>query len=440
LNLSLCDRFRPFANRLSAWARALDWLAYKYGILFIVSAGNVGQLNIAAAADADAYAALGVADRIGATLGGVRDALPTNAILSPAEAVNAVTVGALHSDTIGAAADIGLYNHDPLPAQGLPSPVSRLGPGFLRAVKPDILAAGGRLRGSSHPTSRPATLRFNGATRFGGLRVAAADGQGTAWSGATSAAAAVTSRTAHLIHDAIEEAYGTRFTGLPRPRRALIVKALLVHRASIHPDARAAVEQIFGPVGHRLAAQRQKNIERVFGYGIVQQDEALACAYNRATLWGSGELAEDQAQVFDLPIPTAILANRDMRSITATLAWFSPVVPGRRAYRSVRLQIEEPGDIGTLGVRPQAGQTPRRSSERGTTFQRCWSGTRIPRDRFTGNSIQFAVSRRPDTDDHAPDVVPFAVVVTVESANDHVRVYDQVIARLAIAPRARVRA
>src|SRR6202035_3662286 len=109
-------------------------------------------------------------------------------------------------------------SHDPLPGNGLPSPVSRLGPGFRRAVKPDILAAGGRLPATLHMTASPARLRFGGANRYGGLRVAGPTAGQTAWSGATSGAAALMTRAAHRIHVALEEAYGELFTSVDRTR------------------------------------------------------------------------------------------------------------------------------------------------------------------------------------------------------------------------------
>ena len=40
INLSLGNRFQPFDRELSPLARLLDWLAWKYKVLFVVSAGN----------------------------------------------------------------------------------------------------------------------------------------------------------------------------------------------------------------------------------------------------------------------------------------------------------------------------------------------------------------------------------------------------------------
>ena len=49
VNLSLGDPRRPFAGPISPWARLLDHLAARYGVLFLVSAGNVtGSLPVPA--------------------------------------------------------------------------------------------------------------------------------------------------------------------------------------------------------------------------------------------------------------------------------------------------------------------------------------------------------------------------------------------------------
>ena len=40
INLSIGDRARQFTQSMSPIARLLDWLSVKYGVLFVVSAGN----------------------------------------------------------------------------------------------------------------------------------------------------------------------------------------------------------------------------------------------------------------------------------------------------------------------------------------------------------------------------------------------------------------
>src|SRR5690606_9965571 len=63
-------------------------------------------------------------------------------ILAPAEAVNALTIGATHRDA--SPMDAPDYRYDLLQQAALGSPLSRQGPGYLNAVKPDLLLPGGR--------------------------------------------------------------------------------------------------------------------------------------------------------------------------------------------------------------------------------------------------------------------------------------------------------
>src|SRR6202040_616487 len=47
INISLGDKWRPFARVMSPLGRLLDYLAYRYRVLFLVSAGNVlDRLNV----------------------------------------------------------------------------------------------------------------------------------------------------------------------------------------------------------------------------------------------------------------------------------------------------------------------------------------------------------------------------------------------------------
>ncbi len=434
INISLGDSNRPFFNRMSAWARALDWMSYRYGLLFVVSAGNHGSLRLSGVKDGDAYKLLTGQTRAREGLGAVRDALAERTIISPAEATNVLTLGALHDDSHDHPDDIG-SSHNPLPHGKLPSLLSRVGPGFLNAVKPDLLMRGGKLRVQPKLLEEPAMLSFFGANKYGGLLVAGADGAGTSWSGATSAAAALGSRAAHLLHDACEDAYGEAFTQLSKRTRAVILKALLVHRSKIPQEDRSFVEEVFGPVGQYFSARRRRNIERLFGFGVPSVEESMACITSRATLWGYGLLGEDDGLTFSLPIPADMFGNRSPRKITATLAWASPVEPGRRAYKSVRLQIEEP-EVGPVGVKPTPGQADQRTTMRGTVFHRSWSGKTLKRNEV--GDIQLVVSRRPDTTDEAPDQVEFGVAVSIESDDPEMEVYERVAQRIALKPRTRI--
>ncbi|WP_271164904.1 S8 family peptidase [Brevundimonas intermedia] len=432
VSISMGDATRPFAGRMSPWARAIDWLSFEYGVLFLVSAGNVRDLHFPDVESEDHFRALVGDARTSTSLAAMRDALPHRRIISPAEATNALTVGAAHHDALEIAETVA-NSHDALPSGRFPSPASRHGPGFRNAVKPDLLAPGGRLRGRSSPIDSPTVLRYSNANSLGGLKVAGSEPEMSAWSGFTSGATALTARASHQIYDALVDAYGEVFTNLHRARQALILKALLVHRATVPPESRELIHQVFGPADARLHQRRSANVRRLFGYGFPDWSEATACLASRATLWGHGTLGVDEGRSFVLPIPAALFGNRTVRRVTATLAWFTPIDIGRRTYKAVRLQIEEPDLNPLIGVTPQSGQTAKVAAARGTTFHRCWEGA-TARALVENAAVPIVVSRRPDNADDLPDAVPFGLAVTIESDGE-IEVYDAVRSRLAVQPR-----
>jgi hypothetical protein len=150
-------------------------------------------------------------------------------------------------------------------------------------------------------------------------------------------------------------------------------------------------------------------------------------------LWGTGFLAADDARIFALPLPTCLSGHTGLRSLSVTVTWFTPVTPGRRAYRSVRLTVEEPEQarLNELLTRPTPFQPDR--VERGTIFQRSWEGSSARA--FAANSrFELRVARKLDPFDDLPDSVDFAVVASLEASDLTLQVYDQVSAPLLVKP------
>lgn len=99
VNLSLGDRNRPFTGPMSPWGRLLDHLADRFGILFLVSAGNVMEpLPVPDFAGLIEFENASSADREAAILRALAAQQAMRTLLSPAESLNAVTVGAWHED------------------------------------------------------------------------------------------------------------------------------------------------------------------------------------------------------------------------------------------------------------------------------------------------------------------------------------------------------
>lgn len=207
INLSIGDEARLFDRQMSPWARLLDWLAFRYSILFIVSAGNDMR---ALSLDTPSHALEGLTPE-------QRSALAFTAmtaehverrLLAPAEALNVLTVGALHADQATAPVVPGRY--DLFAAGGL-SPLSRIGHGFRRAIKPDILMPGGRVlyRARMQPDPAVSVLDVVTAGVAPGHRVAVPPLPGetlaaTAYTRGTSNAAALASRAAAQAYDMVE--------------------------------------------------------------------------------------------------------------------------------------------------------------------------------------------------------------------------------------------
>ncbi|MGO9604792.1 MAG: S8 family peptidase [Candidatus Binataceae bacterium] len=144
INFSLGDPLRPFARSISPLARLLDFLAYKYSVLFLVSAGNItDRLTVGAFRTSIEFENASPEDRERGVFEALNQNKSQRTLFSPAEAVNVVTVGGAHS----AAAFNGTLPQnliDPFTDEAVPSLISAMGLGFRRVVKPEVLLPGGR--------------------------------------------------------------------------------------------------------------------------------------------------------------------------------------------------------------------------------------------------------------------------------------------------------
>lgn len=418
VNISLGNARRPFHGQLSAWARLLDRLAYRYGLLFVVSAGNhTGPFGIRAFATHMSFEDADPEHRAEETLRALGALVADRRLLSPAETVNGLTVGAYNSDAVSAN-DRALARVivDPYGDRHMSNPSSALGPGFALAVKPDVLLPGARehlhfVRNHSHIEVAPAK-----PSRAAGLRVAAPPRGGRenidGFTNGTSAAAAVASRTAHRIHDALEAAYSSDFLSLSTLHRAVLLKALLTHPAYWPEETAEMIRRVIGPQGGRFHVRQKDNIRRFLGFGLIDPDEAVACADDRATFWATGSLEPNKVSVVHVPVPTAMGGKAQPHWLSATLAWFTPTSPGRKSYRAVRLKLLEPNELDVLGIQAHGNQPDGNQANRGTLFQRCWSGDRAPAV-GADMSIRLTIQRDPDQGVEIDEPIPFGLAVTL---------------------------
>lgn len=435
VNASLGDPNKPFAGRLSGWARVVDHLAATYGILFVISAGNHHEPLETANMTTSAFEALSPAERVRVALQASAKQMRSRRVLAPAEAMNAITVGALHADQFAYPQALPANNFDVWGGTGLCSVSSALGPGYNGATKPDILVPGGRHHVRLAPQGQHIELRplTSNAATFGGIAVAAppsATSIGpnvTARSIGTSVAAAIATGVAARAHEALEVAYPD-FRALPSAQRACLLKALLVHGAR-WTEARDLLIEVLGPPEGKYHVRQKDNVRRYLGYGAYDPERIIGCADDRATLWAVGALAADQGKRFRIPWPSSMTAKALPHSLSVTLAWFSPPQPGAVAYRAVRMKVIEPVQLGAAGIKGNGDQPDANQAHKGTVVHRRWDGDKAAAIAADGY-FELDVQREADDGD---TLVNFAIVVTLEMPGE-IEIYNQVLNRVAIKP------
>jgi hypothetical protein len=404
----------------------LDWLSHEYDVLFIVSAGNVTDpLKLEISRETIGTQPIEIASRL--AMQSLASSANERRILSPAESINSLTVGALHWDS---ATSITLIATRPLlmADRGLAS-YSRVGPGFGRSIKPDILLPGGRVRfaESAGSTATETVVEGQWKTQLspGQLVACPPDQQGSnlANTRGTSNSAALATRAAAQAVRVIDALRASHPSGLDRKFDAVIVKALLAHTAEWE-ELRTHVLDAHPSVTDNLRQRRL--VARFAGYGRVDIDKALACTEQRATLIGVGLLRNKKGVEFRAPLPPSLVgANRIERRLTVTLAWISPVNPRNTKYRVASLWVESP----SAHIETSRQEAEARQARNGTIQHEIFEGDRA----FAlvdGDEIIFRVSCVAKGG-RLWEPVKFALCVSLEvAASERAPIYDEIRARL----------
>ena len=435
VNLSMGDPRRPFTGLMSPLARLLDFLSEKFGVLFLVSGGNAPTPLSLSEFDTwadfeNAHASV----RERAMLTALNDAKHERTILSPAESLNALTVGAQHHDHV----DDRPTSHgavDPFDDGEMPNPSSALGLGYRRTIKPEIYFPGGREHVRMASSGGGVRIRFDRPQRLFGLSAAAPDqlAQGrlnqTVLSDGTSSATALATRSAHRIFDALMEP-GSTLADLAPEFYAVVVKSLLVHGAR-WSGKDELLKDICGPPDKRRHVERTENASRFMGFGVPNVAEVMECSANRATLVGFGALAPDHAHNYRIPLPECLERVTDPRLLTITVAWLSPVRPGYQSYRCVKLEAAPNDPLVSLGVKRFPAQPADASVKKGTVFHERYSGSRAVPFIDDGH-LALRVWCREDAGG-VQQPIRYGITVTIE-AETAIPVYDEIRQRLHVRP------
>ncbi len=427
INLSIGNSWQPFDRLLSPLARLLDWLAWEYQILFIVSVGNQSQ-EIALSLGTSDISSVTDDEMISKTLEALRQDQFRRRPFSPAEALNVLTVGAIHADASewnGADRRIDL-----LKGARFPSPLATVASGFNRSLKPDVLFPGGRQLYLQRPGSQiPPFFSVAASPQAPGLRVASPgvrpmELSRTVYSRGSSNATALATRTASLIHERLvslrSEAGGDRLSDDYLP---VVLKALLVHGAS-WGEAGDILDSVFGGTGSDWRdSLRVKS--RFLGYGEVEPNRALFSTDQRVVMLGWDSLLRDHAHRYNVPLPPSLSGEKVKRRLAVSLAWISPLNPRHRNYRKASLWFSPEKE--PLGLAKK--DLDYDSSKRGTLQHQIFEGDKA-RAFGDGEAISVKVNCAEDAGKLA-EPIPYGIAVTLEVAEPvDIEIFNEVRDRI----------
>lgn len=296
-NLSYGDLNKPYRGRhVAGLAVTLDVLSRDLGVLFVVPTGNYdGDRN------------------------GPRDwraeypgylTRESAALLDPAPALNALTVGSLarHEHYARWPDDPG---YQPVARTDQPSPFTRRGPSVNGAIKPDLVDYGGNVtvdvRSGHRIMGRQGVGELSTGSDFAAGHPFAED------AGASFAAPRVANAAAKV------------FATLPDASVDLC-RALLVAHARTPP----ACADLFSNDADAL--------RNVTGYGLVDRSALYRSLDGCVTLWAEERIENRRHHFYEVPIPDEFWsAGGRERELTVVLAFRPPVRTTRIDYRAASL-------------------------------------------------------------------------------------------------------
>lgn len=330
VNLSIGDPSRQLATSISPLARLIDYLAFKYKILFIISAGNHGNSIRYIKSTFTDFKARSIGQRNKLVWNAIKDNQRNLKVLSPAESINALTIGATYDDKCEVNEESrGLWAVQ----RGMPSPISAIGRGYRGIITPDLFYPGGRKYIGDNYSGG---LKWFNTSREPGCKAAAPFKDGTesgiGFSFGTSDAAAQITHEAINCYDVLNEIFTSENdTRLPRGYEAILIKCMLAHGASWDHVS----EEL-----SRVTGDGIKQLSKWIGNGIPNLSLVKECTKERVTLIGFGALKKDKGDVFKLPLHVDFSSRLVKRKLTVTLAYISPIVASKQAYRKAQLWFE----------------------------------------------------------------------------------------------------
>ena len=426
INLSVADPNRRFDRSMSPWAKLIDYFSYKYNVLFVISAGNQTQelsLNL----KNSEFNTLPNEEKEKTILKAISNSIHERRLMSPAEAINAITVGAYHNDGVPEEEFYNLIN--PYRNRTLPSPLNPVTWGKKRSVKPEILMPGGRAtyKLGSMLDKDPAVLKIVSYSGPPGQKVASPGSKGAlnafAHTFGTSNAAALASRRLQFLNDTINDLYSSSHGSSLSPEfEHVLMKALLCHGSSFTGSYSLLESILKTPVNSRIF---KAIASKYLGYGIVDENRIHGCTENQATIIQTGRMQQNEQHSYKFILPQSLNAHVTKRRLIITLAWLTPVNPSSQEYRQSHLFFEpitgnKPNNYLYLDSR-ESDHTMVRN---GTVQHEVLSG-----DKATayadGTTLDISINCKIKV--RGKDIfIPYGLVVTLDTPDINLPIYEEV--------------
>ena len=240
-----------------------------------------------------------------------------------------------------------------------------------------------------------------------------------------------TSNSAALISNKAEECYNVlddifinqTGTHIPSQYSAVLIKAMLAHGASW-----SNYDLFFSNVLELTGNSRKNEIHKYLGYGIAEVDRVMQCSQNQITMIGFGDIKQDKAFIYSLPLPFTFHNQKYKRKVTITLAYFSPITPNLIKYREKQVWFTLENGVKIAGSRAEYSD---KAVVRGTLQHEIFESDEIEPWNEDG-FLEIKVSCRGDaTNTNQDSVIPYALFATFEIAPEHeIDVYSKVLEKI----------
>lgn len=425
INLSVGDPYRLFDTQISPWARMLDWLSVKYGVLFVVSAGNMPQRIHLEGVKESAFNQLTEKEVEAHAILAISRQKHERRMMSPAEAINVLTVSSSHED--GYEGAVPASQIDIFSTRGMFSPINPITLGRKNAIKPEILMPGGRqtyvnktLLPNDEVILEPARgVRFGPGVKTALPSTSPGVINSYGYTAGTSNAAALATRRLAFLCETIQ---GVKELGDQRALSfapdALLLKALLAHGAEHMEQATDVICQHLKNEDNSRTFKSDLN--QYLGFGIVNESRIHGCQSNQATLIYTGIIKDESSHEYYLPLPQSLAAETVNRRLVVTVAWFAPVNHGHQDYRGAQLWATPAHEA----LKTKDGDYYHYYLKNGTIFHEVKRGNKALG--FTqGDKLAIQVHCKGRAGFENIEV-PYALIVTLDTPGSNLPIYEEV--------------